>query len=821
MQGYLLKIFESQPGNHRLRCFDLNQGDNAPPLAEHPLPAETLRQFIERTEAQYHSPLAPALHTLGRDLYTWLEDATQGCIGRLRARQPDLALHLDGDAGLRHLPWELLHDGDAFLCQHPNQRFTPVRRAAPFAPRDPGPKNRPLRVLFMASSPQDAQPELDFEREEAHILSAVRGNLMDLVVEESGSLAGLQRVINDYREGRFDVVHLTGHADIDEATAFFWLEDEYGRKQRADAAQLARAFGGRFPRLLFLSGCRSGQTPALGMPSLSEALVQAGAPAVLGWGLPVGDQAATLLAGVLYEKLAVGDPLDAAVAQARQALLEGESPYWHLLRLYSNAAPLTPLVTPPRTPDRKKLKTKEAAADFLDAERRMRVCDRKSFVGRRRLLQQALRTLCALPGEADHRPGLLLHGMGGLGKSSAASRLCDRLSATHRHWVWVDRIDEDALRRVIAEKARNPAVNEALNQPDLDLAQRLTEVLDHHLQQPLLFVFDNFEHNAETRREDAAPDRHLPRTRDDGTLILRPEAEAALRALLRAIDDSQSESRVLITCRQRLANLPLAELGLHTMQGGEWDKKRRGLPAFAEDSRVAEGLRQRALELAAGNPRLLDWLDRVVQDAETDSEALLQRLEQRTDEFREDALLEGLLEQLPSPVLRTLALLALFELPVPEAALTALEAIPDPPARLRRLLALGLAEGLPSDGQPAWWYASPLVTPLVERELSEGERQQALQRAARALHRLWWAGGGGDQRAASAGDSAAGAQRRRPADRRRNHRQDRLARHQQQPLSGGAQLVRRGPETRGGLPPAAYPGKGGAGAGHPPGSTTL
>ncbi len=737
MHSFTIKLHAKSTHDYELQSFE--EGKTIP-LDARPLSIEAVRDFVERMENQYKTPgLIP--NTLGKDLYQWLREMT--ALDEWRRQYRQIALHIDG--GLRQLPWELLHDGEIFLC---TRDFIPVRRAADFQPQNHAPKNRPLRVLFMASSPTDAPPELDFEKEEARILYAAKG--IELVVEESGSLEGLQRVISDYPESWFDVVHITGHADVDEREPFFWLEDDLGCKQKATVEDFIRAFDGRYPRLLFLSGCKTGQ-PNAGLPSLSEALARAGVPAVLGWALPVGDVAAIHAAAALYQRLGNGKRLDEAVTRARQALLKRRSLYWHLLRLYANADPLTELVTAPRTNGREKLKAKEAATHFLDAETgRMPVCARQNFVGRRRLLQRALRVLRSEPGDAGYAPGILLHGMGGLGKSSLAARVCDRLSPTHRHWVWVGGINEASVLRMITEKARNPDINAVLEDLRLPLAQRLTKVLEKHLTETLLFVFDDFEHNAESEdwgekhvipSTDSIPVRATPRTHADGTLVLRSEAETTLRALLQAIQESQSDSRVIVTCRQKLANLSLHEEGLYSMQGAEWDKKRRALPAFAENSMVPVELREQAETLAAGNPRLLEWLDKVLADQETDSAAVLVAMMGKAAEFREDTLLDALLDQLPDSTVRTLALLALYELPVPEAALSAL-VLPMFVEGLPRLINLGLVEHWCVNEQD-WYFASPLLAPLLTKALSPAERNAALQASTQTLYKLWWQESGG------------------------------------------------------------------------------
>jgi tetratricopeptide (TPR) repeat protein len=743
MDSYTLTLFEKTATDLELRCF---AGTDL--LSQNPIPPDELTDFIHRTEKEYAAPLL-SLDRLGRDLYDWLERVTGGGVSEMRKRSRAVCLHIESGDGLRHLPWELLHDGDGFLCVQSRRPFTPARRVTDFALENTDPQNRPLRVLFMASSPEGVEPVLQFETEEARILEQTRNQGLELLVEESGSLEGLARVIADYPDGHFDVIHLTGHADIRDDRPGFWLEDDMGAPVFADADGIADALGGRFPRLLFLSGCRTGESAGGGaLRSLSESLVDAGAPAVLGWALPVGDVAATQAAAELYGWLADGKDLDAAAVHARRKLHEAESPYWHLLRLYADATPLTAHVTPRNTPGREKRKTREAAQHFLDAGgRKIPVCARADFVGRRRLLQRALRTLRANVDAPEGAAGLALLGMGGLGKSSLAARLCDRMAHTHDPWVWYGGVDETDLRRVIGEKLLDDEARKVLNDPNPNFSflDRLRIVLENHLERPVLFVLDDFEHNAEAaaRSGNAGPKdgRFAPRTRDDGTMILKPEAREAVDALIRAIRETGSDSRVVITCRYGV-DLDLKPLNLDSFQGADLRKKTDALPGFAADGPVSPELRERARKLAAGNPRLLEWLDTVLRDSDTDSESILNRLENEAEKFREDVLLEALLEQLRTPVLRILALLAVYRLPVPVEAVRALTDDPDLPGHLKRLTNLGLAERIAAGKGAGEFFASPLVGELLEGELTEAEVTEAQRAGARALKALWWDGGG-------------------------------------------------------------------------------
>lgn len=62
------------------------------------------------------------------------------------------------------------------------------------------------------------------------------------------------------------------------------------------------------------------------------------------------------------------------------------------------------------------------AEQFLDPEQKVRVATTDQFVGRRRLLQKGLKSL-----QSRNFIGVILHGLGGIGKSSLAARLLEQL----------------------------------------------------------------------------------------------------------------------------------------------------------------------------------------------------------------------------------------------------------------------------------------------------------------------------------------------------------------------------------------------------------
>src|ERR1022692_1662773 len=151
------------------------------------------------------APKFPQLTALGRTLFQWLD----GPEGWLRAglTNGETAVLLDLAAPLQaqdlnpatesllrklaHLPWELLHDGNAFLAELGIQPVRVMQSRSNHAQ----PANRPLRLLFMATSPEDVLPELNYEQEETNILEATRKQPIELVVEESGSVSQLQNLV--------------------------------------------------------------------------------------------------------------------------------------------------------------------------------------------------------------------------------------------------------------------------------------------------------------------------------------------------------------------------------------------------------------------------------------------------------------------------------------------------------------------------------------------------------------------------------------------------------------------------------------------------
>ncbi|OUL37671.1 NB-ARC domain-containing protein [Nostoc sp. T09] len=702
--------------------------DNPNEYQKRSLPLAEVADLIELAERDYYVSSLPEDYTVtGRRLYNWLDGRDrnlQSLLDKYRREGVVLAITSLSSANaaaekLAHLPWEVLHDGSSFLVQRV-PAVVPVRWLSDSTVKkltvEGEPENRALQVLFMATSPLDVSPVLDFEAEEGRILIATARQPLALTVEESGCLSELGYLVDSYDRDYFDVLHLTGHATLQDGQPRFITETATGEAYYASAEDIAQELQFRLPKLIFLSGCRTGQAGNGGdVPSMAEELLKAGAKAVLGWGQKVLDPEATAAAAALYRELSAGKQITEAVASTYQALIKNKARDWHLLRLYAAGDLPSSLVTPLRTRGRKPAPPPSVTTQFLDPAGKVKVPTRESFVGRRRQLQNCLRVLT----QSTDEIGVLIHGMGGLGKSSLAARLCDRLP-TFERVVWVGHIDEASLVSRLAEKLDDNEQRKSLQNYDEELRFRLRRVFQqlHEGGKSFLLVLDDFEVNLEPRNE---------------SYVLQAEAAEMLKAVVWAIRENYTSHRIIITCRYDFEFTQLQyfyKQPLDALQGADLRKKFNRLTAFGDKSQVDEVLKLQAQRLADGNPRLLEWLDKILQNTTVDQAAILQRLAADPVELREQVLAEALLQQMDETMREMLSRGLVFELPVPREALAAVcESIPNLSHYISRAVALGLLEVS---------HDEALRVPRILPVQLAGDREALYKQAAEVLYPLWW-----------------------------------------------------------------------------------
>jgi len=199
----------------------------------------------------------------------------------------------------------------------------------------------PLRVLGVVASPIDLEPlDVDLERQrvERALAGLVDQGLVELVWLEGQTWRDLQRAM---RRSPWHVVHFIGHGGFDphRDEGVLWLADDAGRARALHASELARLLADHADlRLVLLNACESARPGKLDIfSSTATALVRRGLPAVIAMQYEITDRAAIEFARSLYDALADGLPIDAAVSEARKAVqldaphsMEWGTPVLHL-----------------------------------------------------------------------------------------------------------------------------------------------------------------------------------------------------------------------------------------------------------------------------------------------------------------------------------------------------------------------------------------------------------------------------------------------------------------------------------------------------------
>jgi tetratricopeptide (TPR) repeat protein len=629
-----------------------------------------------------------------------------------------LQLALDIADPLAELPWETLRlPQTSALALHPRvelYRHVNIGGSAP-AISIPG----PLRILVAIGSPeaQNTRGELlDMEAELQRILDATdaprRAGKVFVQILEQGSVAAIR---SELAEQRYHVLHISCHAAPD----VLILEDANGEEDRVSAQRLCDEAipAERAAPLIVLAGCSTGQDIAgtnegtEKLPGLARTLVGRGVPAVIAMQAPVGDRYATELMGDVYQALSTWEephPL-AALTHARrvraqqhaQSLHQQRPPEWATPALFCGAGPLR--LYNPADPFEDITEAPEPVFDPGVVVRRL-----GDMVGRRReqrLILHALRDAT--------QAGVLIHGIGGVGKSTLAAQILHRL-ADDNDFLMISvkgEVDPDRVLGAIGMRLLAIALFEGAGESDprRQLAGILREPKYpwrdrfEFLAQNLLsstqvaFFLDNFEDNL----KDGAPPDEL------GALLARWLA-------------APGKSRLIFTCRYPFklpdeAHKLLQGFHLGPLSWAETRKllwRLKGLRALSpEDQR-------QAYEQVGGHPRALEYLDAILRGGKARFPDVQTRLRRQLAEkgirdpaswcaetaggldvalaeivtlAADDVLLDQLLAQLAdAPLARRLLIgAALYRVPVDEIGLVWMvgdpaEQSPDP-ARAARL----------------------------------------------------------------------------------------------------------------------------------------
>jgi hypothetical protein len=296
------------------------------------------------------SPAMKAATTFGRGLFDAVfAGDILGCfrasLTRTRKEEAGLRirLHLSETPLLLDLPWEYLYDPieAAFLAR---SIWTPIVRHLDLPiPVQPLAVNPPLKMLVMISSPSEFEPKLDAEQEWTNLRAALeplqRRGLVRVDRLERATLDMLRRRV---QTEDYNIFHFTGHGFFDQEAqeGGVILEGVEGKGRWVSGQHLSEMLRDeRTLRLVVLNACegaRTGKTDPFA--GIAQTLARQGIPAVVAMQFNVTDKAAIAFAKEFYQAVALGYPVDAAVAEARRAILAlGNELEWGTPVLYLRA----------------------------------------------------------------------------------------------------------------------------------------------------------------------------------------------------------------------------------------------------------------------------------------------------------------------------------------------------------------------------------------------------------------------------------------------------------------------------------------------------
>jgi tetratricopeptide (TPR) repeat protein len=468
----------------------------------------------------------------------------------------------------------------------------------------------PLKVLAAVAAPDETKTPnvpLDVEAEMAAVLDAVTGDPhVQVRVLEVASLAAIRQALV---QDAYHVLHLSAHGSADVVE----LEDEDGAPVPVVPQALMEALrhAGRQVPLIVLSSCSGGSA---GSQAMAAALVARGADRVVAMLAPVTDTYATTLARHFYAELSAHPELPVGLALARARYLAEEDrpqedgdrppvPEYGVATLLA-AGGDGPLINPA---------VPQVALTVMTTPpggKGVRELPMGALIGRRPQLRAAMGVLRRTP-EAVRRSGVaggvVLTGVGGIGKTALAGRVVSRL----RDEGWLVAVHEgrwnptaliDAVGQVIDQalpRAGGPAQAAVLEGAramltDLggDDGPKLAAIAGLLADRPLLVVFDDFEQN----------------------LTVGGEAflDLAVDEVITALAGAAETGALLLTCRYPLPGPErfLVPVPVPALSGAELRRLFLRLPALAG---LDAAERRLLIRTIGGHPRLIEFTDALLR----------------------------------------------------------------------------------------------------------------------------------------------------------------------------------------------------------------
>jgi len=648
------------------------------PLADIALNATTWERIYEDAAAY------------GRELFdkTFRDEQLRSLLANLPANER--LLLVTEDPLVAAIPWEYLRDQDNKLVA---SRLNFVRGLPGARRRDDFSFVDPLEIVAIPVSPVDESRVLNTEREWKNLIESVTkpGKALTAKRVRPPTLSQMERSLNSQCTS---LVHFMGHSSSRAGKAVLAFEDTRGRSHLVDSTDFADALDTNI-FLVVLNSCLSAVVATTEFGNIAHALVRRGIPYALGMQFVLPDDAALVLSQALYDFLLQGRSVEEAVRRTRRALeAPGKlpNPSW--------LAGIPALYTSLRVPAPPLELTAGQPTIQPDPERLQKTCDltalppAEHFVGRARELSETLDALLA----PAARGFVLLHGLGGIGKTALARAVAERVG-----WHYHDRvlaISFEIFASVDTENhltVNDPFVDRFYNRLarfyELDPAQYLSPI---DLQQAILqrrthlrslLVLDNIETLVDAQRRDHPTAKSLAsfisRLKEgDGAILLTsrivPPADwgdCEIVSLSGLSDEAGADLflALLPADREHLAPPPARQALSHRVQG------------HPLSIRLLAG---RFSELTTDLTTFLKQIEAELEEAEQATPSSLEDPDRQKTLY---ACLDYSIKRLTSAQRKVLDAVILFQAPFPpEFAAVVLQDEEQTPIHLQNLVRLGL-----------------------------------------------------------------------------------------------------------------------------------
>ena len=249
-------------------------------------------------------------------------------------------LTINVDDQLVQIPWELLHDGQQFLCQ----RFS-MGRLVKTRQSTSGNRTRllerPLKTLILADPRGDLKSAYDEGVEIQDFMDKKQDLLNAVLLSDNISPEAINSTLRN-----FDIVHFAGHASYNHENPgdSGWMLSD-GVLKADDFMKMSTT--GIMPALVFSNACQSARTEEWTLTNrfhdeifgLANALILSGVKHYIGTFWEIMDEPGRKFALEFYKALLSGVTVGAAVHRARLALIDRygeESIVWASYLLYGD-----------------------------------------------------------------------------------------------------------------------------------------------------------------------------------------------------------------------------------------------------------------------------------------------------------------------------------------------------------------------------------------------------------------------------------------------------------------------------------------------------